>query len=199
MLGRSLGLILAIFLAAGGSLGAQSVEDKRTIEDLRAAMLRLPYYGVFDFVTFRYEKGTATLAGFVYQPKLKQDVINAAKRVSRVDDVVDQIEVLPVSQHDDDIRWRAFRQIYSDSVLSRYAPGGGLSRFDDVFNDRRFPGTQPFGTYPIKIIVNRGHILLVGHVDSSFDKTIAGMRAREVEGSFGVENALMIPGARAAR
>ena len=199
MFGRALGLILAIFLAAGGSLGAQSVDDKRTIEDLRAAMLRLPYYGVFDFVSVRYEKGTATVSGFVYQPKLKQDIINAAKRVSRVDDVIDQIEVLPVSQHDDDIRWRAFRHIYTDSVLSRYAPGGGLSRFDDVFDSRRFPGTQPFGHYPIKIIVNRGHILLVGAVDSPFDKTIAGLRAREVEGAFGVENALMVPGSRSAR
>ena len=199
MFGRSLGMILAILVAAGGSLGAQTANDKRTIDDLREAVLRLPYYGVFDFVTFTYEQGTATLSGFVYQPKLKQDIINAVKRVSRVDDVVDQIEVLPLSQHDDDIRWRAFRQIYGDSVLSRYAPGGGLSRFDDVFDMRRYPGTQPFGTFPIKIIVNRGHILLVGQVDSKFDKTIAGMRAREVEGSFGVENALMIPGGRAGR
>jgi osmotically-inducible protein OsmY len=201
MFGRSLGMILALLVAAGSSLGAQTATDKRTIDDLREAVLRLPYYGVFDFVSFSYEQGTATLSGFVYQPKLKQDIINAVKRVSRVDDVVDQIEVLPVSHHDDEIRWRAFTQIYGDSVLSRYAPGGGVSRFDveDTFNMRRFPGTQPFGSYPIKIIVNRGHILLVGHVDSKFDKTIAGARAREVEGSFGVENALTIPGGRAGR
>jgi osmotically-inducible protein OsmY len=201
MFGRSLGMILAVLVAAGSSLAAQTVEDKRAIDDVREAVLRLPYYGVFDFVSFGYEKGTVTLSGYVYQPKLKQDIINAVKRVSRVDDVVDQIEVLPTSQHDDDIRWRAFAQIYGDSVLSRYAPGGGLSRFDleDAFNMRRYPGTQPFGSYPIKIIVNRGQILLAGNVDSKFDKTIAGVRARQVEGSFGVDNALMVAGGRAAR
>lgn len=199
MFGRSVGLILAILVATGGGLGAQTADDKRTIEDLREAVLRLPYYGVFDSVSFTYEKGTAALSGFVYQPKLKSDIVNAVKRVARIDEVVDRIEVLPVSQLDDDIRWRAFRQIYGDSVLSRYAPGGGLGRFDDAFDSRRYPGLQPFGTYPIKIIVNRGHILLVGAVDSNFDKTIAGVRAREVEGSFGVDNALTVAGGRSSR
>ena len=199
MVGRSLGMILAILLLAGGSLGAhQTADDKRTVEDIREAVLRLPYYGVFDSVSVNYEKGTATLSGFVYQPKLKGDIVNAVKRVARVDDLVDQIEVLPVSQHDDALRLRTFVRVYGDSGLSRYAPGGGVSRFD-IDNMLRYPGTQPFGNYPIKIIVNRGHILLLGNVDSTFDKTIAGMRAREVEGSFGVENALLVPGARSAR
>jgi osmotically-inducible protein OsmY len=200
MPGRSFGLMLAVFVIAGGSLAAQqTAEDKRTIDDIRRAVLRLSSYGVFDFVTVRYEKGTATIGGFVYSPKLKRDVVNAARRVSRVDDIVDQIEELPVSQHDDDIRWRTFDQIYKDSVLSRYAPGGGLSSFDDQFDLRRFPGTQPFGSYPIHIIVNRGHILLVGSVDSTFDKTIAGVRAREVPGAFGVENALFVASGRTGR
>lgn len=196
MFGRSLGLLLAAVVVAGTSLGAQqSVEDKRTVEDIRQAVMRLPYYGVFDFLSVQYERGTATLSGFVYQPKLKRDVINAVKRVSRVDDVVDNIEELPASQHDDDIRWRAFYQIYGDSMLARYAPGGGLNLF---FDAPRYPGAQPFGSYPIHIVVNRGRLLLVGNVDSKFDKAIAGMRAREVNGTFAVENALGIS-ERAAR
>lgn len=193
-------MLLAVIVAAGTSLGAQqTLDDKRTIENIREAVLRLPYYGVFDSLSVQYERGTATLSGFVYQPKLKRDVINAVKRVARVDDVVDQIEELPISHHDDDIRWRAFHHIYTDSVLSRYAPGGGLSRFDDPFNLRRYPGEQPFGTYPIHIVVNRGRILLVGTVDSKFDKIIAEARAREIPGSFAVENALVVAGGRAAR
>jgi osmotically-inducible protein OsmY len=190
-------MILAIFFIAGSSLGAQSVDDARTIEDLREAVLKLPYYGVFDSVSVQYEKGTATLSGFVYQPKLKSDIVNVAKRVSRVDEVVDRIEVLPVSQHDDDLRFRAFVRIYGDSSLSRYAAGGGLNRYD-LINMRRYPGTQPFGTYPIKIIVNRGRITLSGIVDSEFDKTIAGVRAREVFGAFSVDNALVIEGDRSS-
>lgn len=198
MAARSFFMLVAV-VVAGASLAAQTPDDKRTIDDLHRALMRLPYYGVFDYLTIRYEKGTATLSGFVYQPKLKNDVINATRRVSRVDDIVDEIEELPTSQHDDDIRWRTFNQIYSDSVLSRYAPGGGLTQADASFNLPRYPGTQPFGYYPIHIVVNRGRILLVGVVDSKFDKTIAGMRAREIPGTFSVENALMIAGGRDAR
>ena len=91
--------ILVAAVVAGASLAAQTPEDKRTIDDLHRALMRLPYYGVFDYLTIRYEKGTATLSGFVYQPKLKNDVINATRRVSRVDDIVDEIEELPTSQH----------------------------------------------------------------------------------------------------
>lgn len=199
MAARSFFMLMAVVVAGASLAAQQSPEDKRTINDLHRALTRLPYYGVFDYLTIRYEKGTATLSGFVYQPKLKSDILNATKRVSRVDDVVDEIEELPTSQHDDDIRWRAFNQIYSDTVLSRYAPGGGLSRADDLFNLPRYPGTQPFGYYPIHIVVNRGHILLVGVVDSQFDKTIAGVRAREIPGTFSVENALMIAGGREGR
>src|SRR5918995_6330367 len=100
MPGRSFGLMLAVFVIAGGSLAAQqTAEDKRTIDDIRRAVLRLSSYGVFDFVTVRYEKGTATIGGFVYLPKLKSDVVNSAPRGSPVDDIVDQIEEFPVSQH----------------------------------------------------------------------------------------------------
>jgi hypothetical protein len=200
MFGRSLGIFLAFVIAAGSSLLAQpSAVDKRTIDDIRHAVLRLPYYGVFDFVSMRYEEGTATLSGYVYQPKLKRDIVNAVKRVSRVDDVIDQIEELPVSRHDDELRWQTFYGIYGDSVLSRYAPGGGVSRADLIFNNPRYPGAQPFGLYPIHIIVKGGRVTLLGQVDSNFDKTIAGVRAREVPGSFGVENALHVPSGRAAR
>ena len=193
MLRRTFVVLLATLALAGVSLGAQRASgDERTIEEVRSALLRVPYYGVFDFVAFQYEKGTVTLSGFVYQPSLKREIVRAAKQVARVDQVVDKIEELPVSQHDDDIRWQTFHRIYSDSTLSRYAPGGGVSRFDRRFNVPRYPGMQPFGTYPIHIIVNRGRTLLVGVVDSEFDKTLAAVRAREVPGTFAVENELVV-------
>jgi osmotically-inducible protein OsmY len=51
---------------------------------------------------------------------------------------------------------------------------------------------QPFGTYPIHIIVNGGRTLLLGKVDNEADKAVAGLRAREVTGTFGVENELVV-------
>jgi osmotically-inducible protein OsmY len=51
---------------------------------------------------------------------------------------------------------------------------------------------EPLGDYPLHIIVKRGTITLLGVVDSEADKTVAGLRAREVAGSFGVENELVV-------
>ena len=66
-------------------------------------------------------------------------------------------------------------------------------RFDRQFLTSRYPGMQPFGTYPIHIVVRNGKTLLLGVVDSESDKTVAGIRAREVPGSFGVDNDLTVP------
>jgi hyperosmotically inducible periplasmic protein len=180
-------------LAAGTGLAQQpSPGDVRTVDSIRQALLRVPYYGVFDFLAFQYERGTVTLSGFVYQPSLRREVVNAVKRVPRVDQVVDALEQLPVSHNDDEIRWRTFDRIYRDSVLGRYAPGGGLTRFDRRFDMARFPGMQPFGSYGIHIIVKGGRTLLIGEVDSAFDRTLAAVRAREVPGTFGVDNELAV-------
>ena len=56
----------------------------------------------------------------------------------------------------------------------------------------RFTGAEPAGNYPIAIIVKNGHITLMGVVDTEIDRTTAGMKAREIPGSFGVENELMV-------
>lgn len=196
---RGLVAAAAAALLVSGAARAQQVSsaDARTTEDVRRALLRVPYYGVFDFLAFQYDKGTVTLSGFAYQPSLKRDVVRAVRRVTRVDQVVDDIEQLPVSHNDDDIRWATFDRIYGDSVLGRYAPGGGLTRLGRRFEMRRYPGMQPFGAYPIHIIVTGGRTLLLGEVDSTFDRTLAGARAREVPGAFGVENELSV--ATAAR
>jgi hyperosmotically inducible periplasmic protein len=195
---RLLLALLTAVLFVGASPSAQSGGDTQTVDDIRRALLRLPYYGVFDFMAFQYEKGTVTLSGFLYQRSLKREAVAALKRVPRVDQVVEKLEELPASQNDDRIRWRTFDRIYDDPALSRYAAGGGVTRFDRRFDMPRFPGMQPFGTYAIHIIVKRGHTLLIGEVDSEFDKTVAGLRAREVPGTFGVDNELLVA-ARKAR
>ena len=188
-----------LLLASTLPAAQRPAADGQTIEAIRKALLRLPYYGVFDFLAFQYDRGTVTLSGFVYQPSLKREVVSTVKRVPRVDDVVDKIEELPVSQHDDQIRWRTFDQIYSDTALSRYAAGGGLTPFARRFDMPRFPGMQPFGTYGIHIVVKGGRTLLLGVVDSDFDRTIAGVRAREVPGTFGVDNELAVTSRQGSR
>ena len=183
-------------LAAGGS------DPKDLVTQVRKNLMRLPYYGVFDFLVFTVNGPTVTLGGEVYNASIKKDAEREVKRIAGVENVVNNIEVLPVSSFDDDIRWAAFRAIYHDSSLSRYLPGGGwvprgrMWRFDRPFDPfgpgARFPGQEPVGNYPIHIIVKGGRITLEGVVDNEMDKNLAGIRAHGVSGAFAVDNQLQV-------
>jgi hyperosmotically inducible periplasmic protein len=189
---QSVLVVVALATAVTAALAQPSLTEQQTVDKIRSALLRLPYYGVFDFLAFRYDKGTVTLSGYAYRSSLKRDAVNAVKRLPRVDEVVDKVEELSIAPHDDTLRWAAFYAIYNDNALSRYAPGGAVFGIDRRFEVGRFPGMQPLGMYPIHIIVNRGHILLVGAVDSEADKSLAGLRVRGIPQAFGVENALEV-------
>jgi len=186
------GLLLAITCIAAARPAAQSVAVKETTMQVERALQRLPYYGVFDFLAFGIDRGVVSLQGYAYQGSLKSDASRAVKRVSGVDEVANSITVLPASQNDDRIRWSTFYNIYNDDFLSRYAPGGAIGVGRDIRESTRFPGMQPFGTYPIHIIVKNGRTTLLGVVDNESDKVVAGLRAREVMGVFGVENELVV-------
>jgi hyperosmotically inducible protein len=190
-----LGLLIA--LSAGGALSAQA----SVIEGIRKELLTLPYYGVFDFLAFSYDKGTVTLMGYAYRPVLKADAERAVRRVAGVEEVANRIEELPSSQLDDELRWKAYYAIYADPFLSRYAPGGGLlwghrHAFAGTglrpFGPGPFAGFELAGDYPIHIIVKGGRITLLGIVDNEGDKTLAGIKVSNIGGSFGVENQLMV-------
>ena len=185
-------LLLLALLLGSATVGAQSVAVQESTLQVRRALERLPYYGVFDSLTYSVDRGTVTLTGFVYRGDLRKDAEKAVGRVSGIDEVANQIEVLPASQNDDRIRWATFYRIYADDFLSRYAPGGAWAARYELIQARRFPGLQPFGNYPIHIVVKNGRTTLLGIVDNEADKTVAGMRAREVTGVFGVENELVV-------
>ncbi|HYU78669.1 MAG TPA: BON domain-containing protein [Vicinamibacterales bacterium] len=95
---RSLGAILIVAIVIGARTmpaTAKAPAPKSTIEEIRHELLQLPYYGVFDFISFKYDKGTVTLMGYAYRPSLKSDAERAVRRVAGVDTVDDQIEELP--------------------------------------------------------------------------------------------------------
>jgi hyperosmotically inducible protein len=195
-------LMCLITGAVRPALGAEKPDPKDLVTQARKELMRLPYYGVFDFLVFNVEGPTVTLGGDVYNASIKRDAEREVKRIAGVENVVNNIEVLPVSPFDDDVRWAAFRAIYHDSSLSRYLPGGGwvpqgrMWRFNRPFNGfgagTRFPGQEPLGNYPIHIIVKGGRIILEGVVDNQMDKNLAGIRARGVSGAFSVDNELQV-------
>jgi hypothetical protein len=190
-----------VFLSAWTSATPAAPQaQKSTVEQIRKELLKLPYYGVFDFLAFNYDQGTVTLMGFAYRPTLKTDAVRAVKRVPGVDNVIDKIEELPVSMTDDEIRWRAYYKIYGDPFLSRYHPGGGMLWGHNhpfgpgllAMGPAAFPGFEPAGDYPIHIIVKNGRIALYGVVDNEADKNVAGIKAHEIPGVFGVDNFLVV-------
>lgn len=170
---------------------AQSVTSEETVRSVRRMLERLPYYGVFDYVVFRVDRGTVYLAGYSFEGRLRADAEMAVKRASGVEEVANTIEVLPASQNDDRIRWATFYRIYADDFLSRYAPGGEFGVLQELRDERHFPGMQPVGRYPIHIVVKNGRTMLLGVVDNAADRQIAEVRAREVSGVFEVENGLV--------
>jgi hyperosmotically inducible protein len=148
------------------------VDESRVIQEVRHQLVMLPYYSVFDDLGFTVNGGTVTLVGEVTRPVLKDDAGKTVKRVEGVTDVVNNIEVLPLSPEDDRIRRGVYRAIYGDPSLStRYG----------------------FQTLPsIHIIVKNGHVRLEGVVANQMDRNIAGIRANGVPGAFSVDNDLKI-------
>jgi hyperosmotically inducible periplasmic protein len=187
-------LVTLALLGASGmqaDVRAQNVSPEETEQSVRHMLERLPYYGVFDYIVFRVDRGVVYLAGYSFEGRLKADAEMAVKRASGVVEVANKIEVLPASQNDDRIRWATFYRVYTDDFLSRYAPGGVYEVLREVRDERRFPGMQPVGRYPIHIVVKGGRTMLLGVVDSATDRQIAEVRAREVSGVFEVENDLV--------
>lgn len=183
---------LALATLASVQMQAQDVSAQQRLLAIHRALERMSGYGVFDFVSFRVDRGTVTLAGYAYNGALKADATAAVKKVPGVDDVVNDIEVLPASFNDDRIRRATFYYIYTDDSLSRYASGGPRAARYEAIEFARFPGRQPFGRYPIHIVVQGGRTKLFGVVGTAADRQLAEVRARQVGLAFGVTNELVV-------
>jgi hypothetical protein len=88
--------ILAVISGATNAT-AQTVTPEETVRSVRKMLERLPYYGVFDFIVFRVDRGAVYLAGYSFEGRLKMDAEAATKRASGVDEVANRIEVLTSS------------------------------------------------------------------------------------------------------
>jgi hyperosmotically inducible protein len=148
--------------------------ESRIAREVRHQLVMLPYYGVFDDLAFRVDGGTVTLLGQVTRPTLKSDAENVTKRVEGVTQVVNNLEVLPLSPMDDQIRMAVYRAIYGDPALSTR------------YGFRALPS--------IHIIVKNGQVTLEGVVANEGDKNLANIRANGVSGVFSVTNNLQVEG-----
>jgi len=148
-----------------------TANDANTIRKIRKELVTLPFYGVFDNLAFKYEEGVVTLYGQVSRPSLKKDAARVVERAPGVDQVINKIEVLPLSNFDDRIRIAVYRAIYRQPGL-----------------DRLSLQSVP----PIHIIVKNGNVTLEGVVANKGDATRAFIAANGVSGVFSVKNNLRI-------
>jgi hyperosmotically inducible protein len=165
----AVGALLAVPFAYGS--GPNLAKSGSLDQKVRHELNMLPYYGVFDNLSFRVDGNKVTLFGQVARPVLKRDAENAVKHIEGVQLVEDQIEVLPLSPFDNQIRRSAYRAIYGYGPLSRYS----------------------LGTHPsIHIVVKNGNVTLAGVVANSMDRNLAYIRAQGVPGAFSVTNELRV-------
>jgi osmotically-inducible protein OsmY len=132
---------------------------------------RVGYGNVFDAITLNVQNGMVTLGGHAKDYPDRDSALALASTYPGVKDVVDEIEVDPVSPMDWQTRMAVARAVYGFPSLNKYA-------IDPV--------------KPIRISVQNGNVELYGVVDSEADKDAAFIRANGVPGVFSVKNYLQV-------
>jgi hyperosmotically inducible protein len=148
-----------------------NLEEPQLPREIRHQLFVLPFYSVFDYITFRLDGDKVTLTGYVLRPTLRSDAEAAVKSLEGVSSVKNLIEVLPKSSADDDSRRAVYRAIFEDSTLQRYA-------VSDV----------PV----IHVLLRNGEVILEGAVSSEAEKNLASTRASSVSGITSVKNNISI-------
>jgi osmotically-inducible protein OsmY len=169
-----LAILSGVALTAGliyGSSSANTAGASTLEEQVRRQLVSLPYYSVFDNFLFHVQEGQVTLSGQVTQPVVKEDAERAVRSLPGVRGVSSQIEVLPLSRMDDEIRRSIYYAVYEYGPLQRYGSGA-----------------QP----AIRIVVKNGNVTLTGAVANAIDRTMVFQRAKTVPGVFSVTNNLLI-------
>jgi len=169
-----MGIMGAAFSAPSASAAAIHKPKVETLSDqVHHQLMTLPWYGIFDNLEYQVNGSEVILSGQVTSEHAvtKGDAAKYVKSIPGVTSVVNNIEVLPPSPFDNQIRRAEYRTVFSHADLGRYTMGA-------------IP--------PVHIIVKNGHVTLEGVVMNQMDKNIAGIVANSVPGVFSVENNLRI-------
>jgi osmotically-inducible protein OsmY len=164
--------------------GVEAVRNQITVagpsvpdSELKAKLLekltydRVGYGNIFDAISLDVENGVVTLGGHARLPVDEDSAVSLVSYYPGVKEVVNNIEVDPVSPFDDQTRMAVARAVYGSPVLNKYA-------------------IDPAKT--IRISVQNGHVELYGVVDNQTDKNVAYMQANSVPGVFSVKNYLQV-------
>lgn len=153
---------------AGASVSDEELK-KNLLEKLEYD--RVGYGNAFNSISLSVQNGTVTLGGHARTDVDKDSALSLVSTYPGVKDVIDDIQVDPVSIMDDQTRLRVYRAVYSYPSLQKYAMDPGK---------------------PIRISVQNGNVELYGVVLNKSDKEAANIRANQVPGVFSVKNYLQV-------
>ncbi|HXW07585.1 MAG TPA: BON domain-containing protein [Vicinamibacterales bacterium] len=145
------GTVAALLLLAL-PLQAQDRRDERVGIDIVREINRYARFTIFDDVTAHVENGVVTLTGKVTMPFKRHDIGRRVAAIDGVSEVRNRIDVLPVSQFDEELRYKIARAIYRNPSFFHYAS---------------------MANPPIHIIVENGRVTLTGVVNSDVERMLA--------------------------
>ena len=160
-----------ITLTLAGVARAQAIPERKDFQlfqDVAKQVRQYVNFTVFDNVSADVDNGVVTHTGQVTMPYKVDDLTRRVSRVDGVRKVDNQIQVLPVSRFDDELRLRIARAIYANPNFWHYAS---------------------MANPPIHIVVDRGRVRLEGTVNSNVERMLAQSLSIGF-GAFSVENNL---------
>ena len=185
-LSRKIPIVAILLVFAGAMMGGPAAQAKPEVShpggqaayvtpqsnEVYKRLVTIPWFSVFDNLDYSIQGHTVTVSGQVVFPLTRSSVASSLEGIPGVTRVVNNVTELPFTPFDNQIRGAEYRTLFNyNSPLFRYSLGA---------------------TPQIHIIVDNGHVTLVGAVSSKMDRQIAGMRARSVPNVFSVTNDLQV-------
>jgi hyperosmotically inducible protein len=145
-------IAIVAWLSSPAGAFAQDRRDVRIADEVSRQLSRYAQFTIFDDVNAHIEEGIVTLTGKVTMPFKKNDIGKRVAGIDGVRELQNQIQVLPVSGFDDQLRYRVARAIYGNPSFWNYAA---------------------MANPPIHIIVENGRVTLTGVVNSNVERMLA--------------------------
>jgi hyperosmotically inducible periplasmic protein len=165
---RNILLAATVILALNAPAFAADSDNLQLFRSVQKQVLQYSHFTIFDNVDVQVDNGAVKLMGKVTMPYKKDDIERRVRQVAGVQRVDNRLDVLPVSQFDDDLRLGIAHAIYSNPA---------------------FRGMASMVNPPIHIIVENGHVTLDGVVLNDVDRAIARSIASNFL-SFSLKNEL---------
>lgn len=149
----------------------RGVSDGAIRDEIGKRLYRYVFYSIFDAVEFTVKDGVVNLQGLASEDFRAEAIADMVARIPGVVKVANDIKVVDASRGDDRIRTEVATELYRTPMFWGY----GLM-------------TSP----PIHVVVEGGHVTLVGTVSQAVERERAEHIAGAVPGVRDVDNRLAV-------